>query len=43
MTIRKSCKDIWNGFMVEGAKFSINDIPYCPETKCQQLFSIFPK
>ena len=32
MTIRKSCKDIWNGFMVEGAKFSINDIPYCPTT-----------
>ena len=32
MNIRKSCKDIWNGFMVEGATFSINDIPHCPTT-----------
>ena len=30
--IRKSCKDIWNAFMVRGAKFSANDIPYCPTT-----------
>lgn len=28
--IRSGCKDIWNGFMVENAIFSINDIPYCP-------------
>lgn len=32
MKIRKSCKDIWNAFMVEDAIFSINDIPYCPTT-----------
>lgn len=34
--IRLGCKDIWNGFMVENAKFSINDIPYCP-TKINSL------
>ena len=31
-TTRKSCKDIWNAFMVKDANFSINDIPYCPTT-----------
>ncbi len=36
MIIRKSCKDIWNAFMVENAQFSINDIPYCP-TKIESL------
>ena len=29
---RKSCRDIWNAFMCEGAKFSNHDIPYCPTT-----------
>lgn len=31
-TRRKGIKDIWNSFMCEGAKFSINDIPYTPTT-----------
>ncbi|MBD5554316.1 MAG: DUF4417 domain-containing protein [Roseburia sp.] len=30
--IRKGCKDVWNAFMVEGATFSPNDIPFCPTT-----------
>lgn len=32
--IRKSCKDIWNAFMVKGANFTTNnnDIPFCPTT-----------
>ena len=30
--IRKGCKDVWNAFMVRGAAYSINDIPYCPTT-----------
>ena len=29
---RKGCKDVWNAFMCEGAKFSSNDIPLCPTT-----------
>lgn len=29
---RKSCKDIWNAFMVDGADFTENDIPVCPTT-----------
>ncbi len=29
---RKGCKDIWNAFMVEGATFTKNDIPFCPTT-----------
>ncbi len=29
---RRNCKDIWNAFMVDGAEFSINDIPLCPST-----------
>ena len=28
--IRAGCKDMWNAFMVRGAKFSANDIPHCP-------------
>lgn len=30
--IRAGCKDIWNAFMVHGAKWSPNDIPLCPTT-----------
>lgn len=31
--IRKGIKDVWwKPYMVEGAKFSENDIPYCPTT-----------
>lgn len=30
--IRASCKDVWNAFMVRGAKWSPNDIPICPTT-----------
>lgn len=30
--IRAGCKDIWNAFMVDGAMFSANDIPFCPTT-----------
>lgn len=29
---RSGLQDIWNAFMVEGAKFSVNDIPICPTT-----------
>ena len=29
---RKGCKDIWNAYMVKGAVFSCNDIPFCPTT-----------
>ncbi len=29
---RSGCKDIWNAFMAEGAKFGHNDIPFCPTT-----------
>lgn len=37
---RPGCKDIWNAFMVDGAKFGKHDIPFCPTTathipKCQ--------
>ena len=32
LKVRKGCKDIWNSFMVCGAKFSANDIPHCPTT-----------
>lgn len=30
--VRKGCRDIWNAFMCKGAKFSKNDIPFCPTT-----------
>lgn len=30
--IRADCKDVWNAFMVKGAKFSENGIPFCPTT-----------
>lgn len=29
---RRSCKDVWNAFMVKGATFTENDIPICPTT-----------
>lgn len=29
---RKGCKDIWNAFMIQGASFTTNDIPFCPTT-----------
>jgi len=29
---RPGCKDIWNAFMVNGAKFGKYDIPFCPTT-----------
>ena len=29
---RKGCVDVWNAFMADGAKFSVNDIPLCPTT-----------
>ena len=32
MNIRRGCVDVWNAFMVRGAVFSLNDIPYCPTT-----------
>ena len=32
-SIRKGIKDVgWNAFMVKGARFSENDIPFCPTT-----------
>ena len=30
--IRAGCKDMWNAFMVKGAIFSTNEIPFCPTT-----------
>lgn len=30
--VRRGCIDVWNAFMVRGASFSQNDIPYCPTT-----------
>lgn len=30
--VRSGCKDIWNAFMVDGARFSVHDIPFCPST-----------
>lgn len=33
LTINRSgIKDIWNAFLVDGANWSVNDIPYCPTT-----------
>ena len=29
---RKGCQDIWNAFMVTGARFTDHDIPFCPTT-----------
>lgn len=29
---RSGCKDVWNAFMCEDAKFGVYDIPYCPTT-----------
>ena len=29
---RAGCKDMWNAFMVKGANFSENGIPFCPTT-----------
>lgn len=31
-TSRKGCRDVWNAFMAEGARYSENDIPCCPTT-----------
>lgn len=31
-TCRNGIQDMWNAFMVKGAKFSPNDIPLCPTT-----------
>ena len=31
-TSRKGLQDMWNAFMLRGAKFSPNDIPLCPTT-----------
>lgn len=33
--IRKGCKDVWNAFMVKGATFTENDIPFCPTTAAE--------
>ena len=30
--VRSGCKDVWNAFMVKGATFTENDIPFCPTT-----------
>mgnify|MGYP004447425023 CR=1 FL=1 len=37
---RKGLKDIWNAFMVKGAVFSSNGIPFCPNTTDQVPDSI---
>jgi len=29
---RKGCKDIWNAFMLKGARFDVGDIPFCDST-----------
>jgi len=33
--IRNGCKDVWNAFMVKGATFTENDIPFCPTTAAE--------
>lgn len=33
--VRAGCKDNWNAFMVKGAEFTKNDIPFCPTTATQ--------
>ena len=38
--IRRGCKDVWNAFMVRGAVYSPNDIPYCPTTAVSLPVSI---
>lgn len=38
--VRKGCKDVWNAYMVRGATFSENDIPYCPTTACAVPISL---
>ena len=30
--ISADCKDMWNAFMVKGATFTENGIPFCPTT-----------
>ena len=37
---RKGCHDIWNAFMLEGARYSSNDIPHCPTTAITLPLSI---
>ena len=32
---RKGVKDIWNAFMLKQARYSTNDIPFCPTTASQ--------
>lgn len=32
MKVRRGCHDVWNAFMVRGAVYTQNDIPYCPTT-----------
>ena len=29
---RAGCRDIWNAFMCQGAKYGVHDIPFCPTT-----------
>ena len=31
---KDDCRDVWNAFMLRGAHFSRNDIPFCPTTAC---------
>ena len=38
--IRRGCKDVWNAFMVRGAVYAPNDIPYCPTTAVSLPVSI---
>ena len=38
--VRRGCKDIWNAYMVQGAKFSAHDIPICPTTAIELPESI---
>lgn len=30
--IRSGCRDVWNAYMLKGAHFTLNDIPFCPTT-----------
>ena len=34
-TRRGGCRDIWNAFMLRGAHYSRNDIPFCPTTSSE--------
>ena len=39
---RSGCRDVWNAFMCEGARFTVYDIPFCPTTATRLPQAIIP-